>query len=96
MQINFIIFSYFFVCLPISHPPVAEADAGQAKKYAKKDSPAECFPPLSENIENLDKVIPTPLSGSGDADGAFADFLMFSNSRPPTPPAGQASAPNIS
>ena len=52
-------------------------------------------PPLSENIENLDKVVLSASWLTADADGAFVDFLMFSNSHPPTPPAGLAHAPEF-
>jgi len=54
-----------------------------SKKVIKKGHPGECFSPLSENIENLCKVVPTQHSWSGNpaCGGAFADFQMFSDSR---------------
>ncbi|HOY31818.1 MAG TPA: hypothetical protein PKW80_08080 [Bacteroidales bacterium] len=54
-----------------------------SKKVNKKGPPVECFSPLSENNENLSKVVPTQHSRSGNpaCSGAFADFQMFSDSR---------------
>jgi len=79
-------FSYFFAC--------PHAFGGAGKKVSKpacvtntsagrKGPPGECFIPLSENIENLCKVVLTQHSWSGNpaSGGAFADFQMFSDSR---------------
>jgi len=54
-----------------------------SKKVSKKGPPGECFSPLSENIENLCKVVLTSYAASGKprCGGAFADFQMFSDSR---------------
>jgi len=54
-----------------------------SKKVIKKGPPGECFLPLSENIENLCKVVPTSYAASGNpaCGGAFADFQMFFDSR---------------
>jgi len=55
----------------------------QKKRTKEKDSPAECFTPLSENNENLSKVVPSASWLTADAVGAFEDFLSFSDSQPP-------------
>ncbi|HOY32145.1 MAG TPA: hypothetical protein PKW80_09725 [Bacteroidales bacterium] len=49
----------------------------------RKGHPGECFSPLSENIENLCKLVTTSYAASGNpaCGGAFADFQMFSDSR---------------
>jgi len=46
----------------------------------RKGQPRQCFSPLSENIENLFKVIPSGRL-TEDAVGAFEDFQIFSDSR---------------
>jgi len=77
---------YFFAC--------PHAFGGAGKKVIKpacvtntsagrKGHPGERFNPLSENIENLCKVVPTSYAASENpaCGGAFADFQMFSDSR---------------
>jgi len=84
---NNITFLYYFFACP-------HAFGGAGKKVIKpacvtntlagrKGPPGECFSPLSENIENLCKVVLTQHSWSGNpaCSGAFADFQMFSDSR---------------
>jgi len=59
----------------------------QKKRTKEKDSPAECFNPLSENNENLSKVVPTSRETPLAPLQIFYHFLIHSR---PTPPSGLA------
>jgi len=52
----------------------------ETKNPPRRRQPRRCFSALSENIENLNKVVPSA-NRTGNAVSAFVDFLMFSDSR---------------